>query len=367
MMRGRRSLRVAAAMWFAAGVAPMLACVPALPGGMLDEGAAGTDGRALDAGAGTSGAGGSGGLGGPGGRTTGSAGRASGPGAGGGGGAPGPPGTPPFVADGGRLRNVAVDSESAYWATSPTNALKKARLTDGTSSVLSTSCSGGSFVAVGSGSVYCTVAAGPTDGGILKIPIDGSPPTIIVPSIPNQMVVGADGVYWTTFAEVMKVGLDGGSPVTLAAGQQGATALALDDTYAYWVTSMEGAVKRIGLSGGADPVTLAVVESGVGPGANLAVDATGLCWNDARGTIMKLRFVDGVVAPLLSIVVTASSLAADASGTYWTDGSGGVWTAVPPAGMRLIGRAAAAPSYGIALDATHVYWIGGGNIFRAPK
>ena len=66
----------------------------------------------------------------------------------------------------------------------------------------------------------------------------------------RAIAIDATSVYWTA-AAVLKVGLDGGTPITLGTG---ATALALDATSVYWTGS--NTVMKVAIGGGT-PITLA--------------------------------------------------------------------------------------------------------------
>jgi hypothetical protein len=117
----------------------------------------------------------------------------------------------------------------------------------------------------------------------------GSAPTTLATSGPwgdgGYLAVDASSVYWTTLSTVMKVGVNGGSPVTLAAGGNNFQCLAIDGQALYWDDSGAGTILKVPLGGG-QVTTLASGESGA---AGIAVDATSVYWaNSNAGTIKKV-------------------------------------------------------------------------------
>jgi hypothetical protein len=89
----------------------------------------------------------------------------------------------------------------------------------------------------------------------------------------GPIAIDATSVYWRNNATVMKVGLDGGTPVTLASG------------------APNGSIMKVGLGGGT-PVTLASNQNYAYTGA-IAVDATSVYWTnfdntENGGTVMKV-------------------------------------------------------------------------------
>jgi hypothetical protein len=143
---------------------------------------------------------------------------------------------------------VATDAQNVYFATSDF-------LTSG--SILKVPKTGGDVVVLASGYAPLSIAVGATNvywtdsgsdgysGCVFSVPIDGGAVTWIgAGQNPSGIAVDSTSVYWTTVGSaaqcqtdgtVMKAGLDGSDPVTLAAGEYGPVALVVDDSSVYWL------------------------------------------------------------------------------------------------------------------------------------
>jgi hypothetical protein len=144
------------------------------------------------------------------------------------------------------------------------------------------------------------------------------------------IALGANAVYWigdganpySAEGSVMKVGISGGTPVTLASNQAHPQRVAVDATAVYWTNgglSGDGSVMKVGLSGGA-PVSLA---SGQQRPVGLAVDANAVYWTTSE-TVMKVDLAGGMPSTLASAQKGPFAIAVDNEAVYWTDCSDSV-------------------------------------------
>src|SRR5579863_3694014 len=100
--------------------------------------------------------------------------------------------------------------------------------------------------------------------------------TLVSGGYPEWLAVDSRNVYWTTGpGSVLKVPIGGGSPTTLASGQNSPQGIAVDATSVYWTTE-DGNVMAVPVSGAA-PTTLS---SGQDQPAGIAVDATSVYWTN---------------------------------------------------------------------------------------
>jgi hypothetical protein len=170
---------------------------------------------------------------------------------------------------------VAVDTTSIYWITGPAApALVKAPLgglaSGGEPVTLASSPAPMYVFAIDANAAYVPQAT--CDGGctwsVTRAPLDGLPDggaPVTLASAQGQigaMVTGSGTLYWATEpgktlpggglasgGTVVSLGLDGGTPVTVATGQQNTGGLAVDATHLYWST-VEG-ISSAPLDGGA--------------------------------------------------------------------------------------------------------------------
>jgi len=163
--------------------------------------------------------------------------------------------------------------------------------------LVSNACTGWGIAVDATGVVYIDeIEPSPP---VLKLPV-GASPTYLVPSTDSELAVGglaidSTSVYWADWVDgaMLRVGLDGGTPDTIASDQPKPQGVVVDATAVYWVNlgdqsaspPTKGSVVKFPLRAGCAPVTLA---AGLASPGRIAIDAASVYWTDySGGTVMK--------------------------------------------------------------------------------
>src|SRR5882724_9779768 len=123
-------------------------------------------------------------------------------------------------------------------------------------------------------------------GTVMRIALAGGAPEKLTDGVnPHTIVLDDTSVYWTDFVaatgDIMKMPLDGGTPVVVVDGQNNPHGLAVDQSSVYW-TNFDGrqigkADKQPPVGGTATPTYLA---QGRASPNNVAVDDTFVYWTE---------------------------------------------------------------------------------------
>lgn len=239
-------------------------------------------------------------------------------------------GTPVTIVENGK--HFALDSTSLYFnredcSSGLGSTINRANL-DGMEEIElvgSETCPGIQAMVVDATSLYWTSEYA---GTVTKVGLEGGPVYVLAAgqSQPNAIAVDATAVYWAAEKGIMKVGLNGGEVVTLVgwAEPHNHMDIAVFDGYLYWAESGSfpydnaGRIMRIRVDG-ANLETL--VDQQTIP-SSIAVDASGVYWNDYEGTLKKAG-LHGDNPITLVLVGSMTSIALDASSVYWALETGG--------------------------------------------
>jgi hypothetical protein len=198
-------------------------------------------------------------------------------------------------------------------------------------------------VAADDTNVYWTAGGAGTpfptpEGIVMKVPINGGTPvTLDTPEgYPIGIAVDQSNVYYeqtpldvdagqfSTFSVVMNVPIAGGSSSTLAVNQDAASNLAADNGSAYWTTSVipTGTVVSASPSGG----TVATLAANQSQPTALTISDGTIYWvdEDPSGAIVSLPLAGGQPTTLLAGAVWANGICTDSSSVYWSSFPGGV-------------------------------------------
>jgi hypothetical protein len=212
-------------------------------------------------------------------------------------------------------------------------------------------------IAVDSTSVYLAAISA---GSILKVPIGGGTPVTLAcgQDQPSGIAVDSERVYWTNQGpggEVMSVPVGGGTPRTLASGQGAPFAIALDGTNVYWANlAGNQALMKVPVGGGT-PTMLADA------GASLAIAVHGgMVYWVSRDAIMAISATGGTPMTLAAGQAGPAYIAVNATNVYWTNiqGNGTIMT-VPLSGGTPTTLVTSSGDARLALDATNVFFTGG--------
>jgi sugar lactone lactonase YvrE len=129
------------------------------------------------------------------------------------------------------------------------------------------------------------------DGTVMRATRDdgGSPyPLSNSETLPWQLAVDANDVYFTTETAVRKVPRSGGGAINLAADQVNVWGVAVDASGVYWSNHNEDKI-MMRATGTTVPVAIATAPAVLHP-ARIALDATAIYWTDNvnQGTIHRL-------------------------------------------------------------------------------
>jgi hypothetical protein len=235
-------------------------------------------------------------------------------------------------------------------------------------------------------------------------------------SDPYRIAVDATTVFWATNQghEIRAVPIGGGSPRTLYVTLNAPTAIAVDDTYLYWVDgSVNKAPKNVdagaptvlgghvdaselridstslyfwGQQNLGDPVVFALdkvtgaergyaYNTGNDTAFGIAVNSQSAFWfwdHGYPGNLVCGLYVAPKGAPsssygIVAVDVPGHDLVADDCNVYWTTDNSTIWSAGVAGGGAQQMTASASKSHRLAVDDAYVYWTDQTWIGRIPN
>jgi hypothetical protein len=185
-------------------------------------------------------------------------------------------GTPTTFASGQNTPSgLAVSGSKVFWSDYGANAVMEDATSGGSASLFQLTSAGPLAMAADATNVYWVAGSG-SEGTLFQAPVGGGAPTPVTSvGLVNGIAVDATSLYFTDGSEVNKVPIGGGSPNPLASCL-GADGVAVDSSNVYFACS-SGDIIRVGVNGGV-PVTLAT-RTGMNP-RGLAIDANSVYWTE---------------------------------------------------------------------------------------
>ncbi len=207
---------------------------------------------------------------------------------------------------------------------------------------------------------FGTAANNYTDGTIMSVSALGGTPTTLATgqNYAEWLTADRDNVYWTTAygGTVMKVPKTGGTATTLASGQNFPAGIAVDESNVYWATYLGGTVMKVPIAGG----TPETVASGSWQPSLIAIDKVNIYWtNDDSSVVLMTPLVgSGTVSTVSPAESSPFGIAVNGFTVYWTDNTAmGSLNAVAVSGSSptILASGEDYP-FGVAVDSSNVYW-----------
>ncbi len=284
--------------------------------------------------------------------------------------------TPQVIASGlNGPSDLVVDAANVYWTGWYDGTVSKTGISGGPATILASegSYNYASGIAIDASNVYWTEYG---SGKIQSVPIGGGTVTTIASGLdgPGILKLQSGSLYCIESGAIIKVDIASGVTTTLAAGSTSysiAGDIAMDATNLYWTDIYGGTIKKVGINGGS-VITLATGLYQPGP---IAVDSSSVYWSEGSGGIKKTSINGGAVT-IIAGASSAGDLAVDSGYVYWSENNSGdsSWSVRK---VRISGGEITTLGHGqfnsysssikaLAIDSSSIYWIVSGDINFYP-
>ena len=222
---------------------------------------------------------------------------------------------------------------------------------------------------------------GAGQGAIVKKPIKGGTPTVLVAGLvqPDSLRTDGSSAYWIAFGEqagIHKVSLAGGAAADLviSAAPVPIRQIALDADFVYWTDGPGGSVLRVSKSGGTPSSFSAALH---GP-SSIAIDASGVYVVESgeAGAIVRIPSGGGAAERLAEGQAEPHSLVLTAQDVFWVNGGAfdtmtqkqlnAAVMRMPKSGGAPVVVVSADSASALAVDGASVYYAAGDSLMRAP-
>lgn len=211
---------------------------------------------------------------------------------------------------------------------------------------------------------------------IYHLPSGSTQPVLLTtePELVSDLQTGDDGLYWLMRGsppQLRSVPRTGGAPRVVAEVSQGARMLALDSSWAYWLSTPAGEISRALRDGTGQPTQIV---GDLQAAVSFAVDGQAVYYSStADGSVRTVRLQDGSTSILASAQDDPEFVQVDIDYVYWAAGLDVMRidkTGGNPQHLATVPAGTWDNAFdGIALDDTHVYLTlsNTGDVVRVPK
>jgi hypothetical protein len=210
---------------------------------------------------------------------------------------------------------LAVDDTNVYWSAS--RSIKQMPKAGGTIKTIATGVAPAGGMAVNAKNVYWSDSL-----GLLSVPIGGGTISTIYGESGFGVVTDGTNVYWTTATSgtVLKCAVAGcgGTPTTIASGQNEPYGIAMNATYVYWANLAGGTAGTVMKADLAGTMVTTLVPTNGGAPYQVAIDSANLYFT-GEGPVDGVSLDGGPQSVVGSGTAWADGLVSDGKNVYWIE------------------------------------------------